>query len=100
MRSRYTAFATGAAGYLVATTAVGSRHYRADRDAWRAELAAYCAEVRFVGLTVHEAAEDGDRGRVRFTARYVHDGQEGVIEEDSLFVRTDGRWAYLHAVDG
>ena len=95
MRSRYSAYATGAVSHLLATTAPEGPHFRADTRAWRAELEAYCAAVRFVGLTVHEASEDGDTGRVRFTARYVHGGAEQVIAEHSRFVRRDGRWLYL-----
>ena len=95
MRSRYTAYATGAVSHLMATTAPESPHFRPDPRAWRAELEAYCAAVRFTGLTVHESSADGDTGRVRFTARYVHDGREGTIEEDSRFVRRGGRWLYV-----
>jgi SEC-C motif-containing protein len=97
MRSRYTAYATGAVSHLMATTAPESPHLQADARAWRADLAAYCAAVRFTGLTVHATSADGDTGRVRFTARFVHDGQERVIEEDSRFVRRGGRWLYLDA---
>lgn len=95
MRSRYVAYATGDVGHLVRTTHPSSPHFREDAGAWSAELRAYCAAVRFLGLTVHEASEDGDTGRVRFTAVYEHDGRDGVIEEDSRFVREGGRWRYV-----
>ena len=97
MRSRYTAYATGAVSHLIATTAPDGPHHVADTRAWRAELEAYCAAVRFVGLTVHEASADGDTGRVGFTARFVHDGEERSLSEHSRFVRRDGRWLYLDA---
>jgi len=37
-------------------------------------------------------------GTVRFRATSAADGQVGVMEEDSRFVREDGRWAYVGPV--
>ncbi|MGP3918969.1 YchJ family metal-binding protein [Nonomuraea sp. 10N515B] len=37
-------------------------------------------------------------GTVRFRAHYVDRGRPGEMEEDSRFVRLDGRWVYAGAV--
>jgi SEC-C motif-containing protein len=51
--------------------------------------------VDFVRLDVHGAEAEGDRGRVQFTAHFVHAGEGGALEEHSRFRRLDGRWLYL-----
>ena len=95
MRSRYTAYATGAVRHLLRTTDPGGPHFREDARAWGEELRNYCALVDFVGLEVHEHHVDGDAGTVRFTAHFVHAGAGGAIEEHSRFRRVDGDWLYL-----
>jgi SEC-C motif-containing protein len=95
MRSRYTAYATGNVAHVMRTTHPESPHREADARAWAADLRRYCDNVEFLGLTVHSAEEDGDQGRVRFTARWRAGGRDGAIEEHSRFVRIDGRWTYL-----
>lgn len=95
MRSRYTAYATGDVGHVMRTTHPASPHREPDTRAWAADLRRYCDAVTFVGLTVLGATEDGDRGTVRFTARWRSGTREGAIEEHSRFERVDGRWLYL-----
>ncbi|MBM4366438.1 MAG: hypothetical protein FJ102_09495 [Deltaproteobacteria bacterium] len=94
MRSRYTAYATGACGYIVDTTLRGSAHWRDDRATWLAELRAYTSTVRFEGLVVHSSSADGDAGRVSFTARLRQGDREVDQHEDSRFQRVAGRWYY------
>ncbi|MBV5298904.1 MAG: YchJ family protein [Rhodoferax sp.] len=84
MRSRYSAYAQGLIGYLLATwhpsTAPG-------------ELA--LSPVKWLGLEVRQVQAVGDAGVVEFVARY-RDGGHGVrLHEISRFVREDGRWLYI-----
>lgn len=95
MRSRYTAYATGAVAHLQRTTADDSPHRVQDARAWTDALRGYCDAVRFTGLEVRGASVDGDAGRVQFVAHLTHDGVPRVIAEDSRFVRVDGRWLYV-----
>jgi SEC-C motif-containing protein len=95
MRSRYTAYATGAVDHVMATTAPESPHRGADPSAWRAELRAWCAAVSFDGLEVREAHTDGDRGTVTFFARLRSGDRDVSFGERSRFVRRDGRWWYV-----
>ncbi|PWU52178.1 hypothetical protein DLE60_31685, partial [Micromonospora globispora] len=39
-------------------------------------------------------------GTVAFRAHYRESGRPGALEEQSRFVREDGRWVYLDAVAG
>lgn len=91
MRSRYTAFALGEAGYLLATWHPSTRPRTLEFDpdlAWRSlEI------VR----TVRGGPLDRD-GVVEFVARYSVDGERGAMRETSRFVRDD-RWRYVDPVD-
>jgi SEC-C motif-containing protein len=91
MRSRYTAFAVGDEGYLLATWHPSTRPTTLELDpaiAWRS-----LEVVR----TVRGGPLDRD-GLVEFVARYAVDGERGALRETSRFVRED-RWRYVDAVD-
>jgi SEC-C motif-containing protein len=88
MRSRYSAFAVGDAGYLLRTWHPSSRPQELTLD----------PALQWNRLAVLETEAGGlfDRtGTVRFRAIYVRDGQRGVLAETSSFVRQDGLWSYL-----
>jgi SEC-C motif-containing protein len=91
MRSRYSAFAVGDAGYLLETWHPTTRPptLRLDRD------------VRWTGLDVL-ATTGGSllaaEGTVEFRAHHVVHGVAGSQHENSRFRREDGRWHYLDGV--
>ena len=92
MRSRYSAFAVGDAGYLQRTW----------HPAGRPKTLALDPELTWTRLAVLETHAGGlldTTGTVRFRAVYVRDGKRGVLAETSSFVRPDGLWAYLGPVD-
>jgi len=92
MRSRYSAFAVGDAGYLLRTWHPSARPRTVSLD----------PELRWTRLAVLETRDGGlfdATGTVQFRAIYVHDGQRGVLAETSRFVRLDGQWTYLGPVD-
>lgn len=88
MRSRYSAFAVGDAGYLLRTWHPSARPRTLRLDPalkW----------TRLAVLETHDGGLFDATGTVRFRAMYVQEGQRGVLAETSRFVRQDGRWAYL-----
>src|SRR3954447_9017864 len=91
MRSRFSAFAVGDAGYLLATWHPTTRPAVLDLD----------GRVRWTGLDVL-ATSGGSllaaEGTVEFRASYVADGGSDAQHEISRFVREDGRWYYLDGV--
>jgi SEC-C motif-containing protein len=91
MRSRYSAFAVGDVGYLLATWHPRTRPRGLDLD----------PQVRWTGLDVL-ATTGGSllsaEGTVEFRAHYVRDGRAGSQHENSRFVRDDGAWRYLDGV--
>lgn len=88
MRSRYTAFVVGDAGYLSATWHPGTRPDHLDLD----------PAQRWTGLEIlaTEAGSAADtRGAVEFRAAWRHGRDTGVLHERSRFVCQSGRWWYL-----
>lgn len=95
MRSRYVAYATGDAAYILATTHPDSPHREADTAAWLRDVRAFSAGTAFTGLDVEFTATSGDTALVQFYAHLRRDGQDVSFRERSRFARVDGRWLYL-----
>ena len=88
MRSRYSAFAVGDAGYLLGTWHPATRPASLELD----------PTVRWTGLDVLAVADGGllaTEGTVEFRAWYRHEGRTGSQHEVSRFSRVDGAWRYL-----
>lgn len=92
MRSRYSAFVTGEADYLLAT-------WHPDTRPLSLELDGEMAWKRLDILAVRGGGPFDAEGVVLFEARYRLGGERGVQREESSFRRIDGRWYYLDAVD-
>lgn len=91
MRSRYSAFVLGNAGYVLTS--------------WHRTTAPSDIELdplqRWYRLDIHRAQAGGlldSEGTVEFSAFYKHPDGNGVLREASRFVREDGRWKYLDGV--
>ena len=91
MRSRYTAFVRERADYLLATWHASRRPARLDFD----------AGVRWLGLEVKDSVAVGaDQAEVAFVARQRDaGGRAHRLSERSRFVREEGRWYYLDALE-
>lgn len=87
MRSRYSAWVLGDAGYLLRTWHARTRPAELDID----------PRVRWLGLRVVQQRSTGDdRAQVSFIARCRVGGASAVrMRENSRFVHEDGRWWYL-----
>jgi SEC-C motif domain protein len=86
MRSRYSAYALRLAPYLLQTWHPSTRPAALDLD----------AGVRWLGLDVRRAAQDGERAVVEFVARSKAGGGPAQrLHETSRFVREGGRWYYV-----
>ncbi len=92
MRSRYSAFAVGDAGYLLRTWHPAGRPRTLTLD----------PTLQWTRLAVLETDGGGlfdAAGTVRFRAVYVQEGRRGVLAETSRFVRQDRLWTYFGPVD-
>jgi len=88
MRSRYTAFALGDAGYLRRSWHPSTRPASLDID----------PEVRWLRLDILAKVGGGpfdQDGIVEFEAVHRDPSGRGVLHERSRFVREDGRWYYV-----
>jgi SEC-C motif-containing protein len=97
MRSRYAAFVTGNTNHLWRTSHPENEMVNGiDPEEFRRETLAYCQQVEFTGLTVHEALPPDEQGvaQVAFTAAYRMGDKEGKLKERSDFVQLDDRWVY------
>lgn len=91
MRSRYSAFALGDVEYLLRSWHSTTRPTRLDLD----------PAQRWLRLEVLGATEGGPfhvGGTVAFRAHWSERGRDGVVEENSRFVREGGAWVYLDAL--
>jgi SEC-C motif domain protein len=91
MRSRYSAFATGDAAYLLATWHPRTRPRTLDLEGDR----------RWTGLDVLAVSEGSlldQEGTVEFRAHYREAGGAGAQHENSRFLRNGGQWRYLDGV--
>lgn len=90
MRSRYSAYVTGAGEYLVATT-VPAKQVPADAELIRS----HASQTQWLKLEVLDASEQVDRATVVFKAYYREaEGPIRVHHEKSTFVNENGRWYY------
>ncbi|CTP92568.1 YchJ family metal-binding protein [Xanthomonas graminis] len=91
MRSRYSAYVRRDADYLRASWHPSTRPAQLELD----------TRTTWLGLTVQRVIASGaDRAEVAFLARYRIGGGSAVrMIEHSRFVREDGRWYYLDALD-
>jgi SEC-C motif-containing protein len=92
MASRYTAYATQAVDYILATHDPDTRG-EADRDA----TLEWSQRAKFHGLSILSTERDGpgdDTGEVEFKAFFTADGMEHIHHEHSKFTRKDGQWFF------
>ncbi len=88
MRSRYTAYARGDVDHLLRTWHSSTRPGTLVLD----------PGLRWTGLQVLASSGGGllePEATVAFRAAFTVGGRREALEEDSRFVREDGRWAYL-----
>ena len=91
MRSRYSAFALGDAGYLLRTWHPSRRPRALSLD----------PALQWTRLAVLDTRDGGlfdTTGTVQLGAVYVRQGKRGVLAETSRFVRQGRHWSYLGPV--
>jgi SEC-C motif domain protein len=92
MRSRYSAFAVGDAGYLLRTW-----HSTTRPEALEFEPAQQWTGLEILGTTGGSAFHT--EGTVEFRAHYTLRGHADSQHENSRFVREAGQWVYVDALD-
>ncbi len=92
MRSRYSAFVSRDANYLIKTW-----HPSCQAETFRQEIEAGFAHTEWRGLTLFDTAtgHDENEGFVSFVARFSEQGKPGAIIERSRFLKEGGQWYYI-----
>ena len=85
MRSRFTGFVLKLEDYLRASWHKSTRPTELDLN----------DSPDWVSLRILDSGETGDTGHVHFQAIYRMGSGWGYLQENSEFVREDGRWYYL-----
>ena len=93
MRSRYSAYVTGAVDHVVS-----SHHPKTRDDVDRDGAESWSKEAVWRGLEIvgtEAGGEDDDTGMVEFIARYEANGAVVSHHEKSRFEKQDGSWYYV-----
>ncbi|MDX1525272.1 MAG: YchJ family metal-binding protein [Pseudidiomarina maritima] len=88
MRSRYSAFARNLVEYIAATWHPSTRPEQlelSDNPVW-------------LQLQIIASGSQGNRGYVHFIAYFAAEDGIAEMEEESEFIREQGRWWYLNAI--
>ncbi|MBI4985200.1 MAG: zinc chelation protein SecC [Rhodocyclales bacterium] len=92
MRARYAAYVLLRADYLLATWHAQTRPPQLDLTT--------PPQPKWIGLEVKgHGATSADEAHVEFVARYRVGGRAHRLHELSRFVREQGRWYYVEAID-
>lgn len=91
MRSRYVAFFLKNIDYIIATTAPAQQDLLD-----KSTLQAWADEMTWTGLEVVSHNKVGKRhAQVHFRAYFDDDGQQGVHDERSAFVKINDHWYFI-----
>jgi len=95
MRSRYSAYATKNADYIIDTThPENPAHRSTDRDEWKESILFFCNRSEYKGLKVIEILEGLEESYVTFFAHIFQDGEDVSFQETSRFFKVGDRWLY------
>lgn len=94
MRSRYAAYALKDYDYIMATTHPDGPQFDADKDRWKATIAAFSEATEFEGLEIENATEELHVASVTFRALLKQGGHDTSFSEVSVFLQKDGEWFY------
>lgn len=90
MKSRYSAYATGNAAYIINTTHPENPEYTNDRTSWGKDIDRFSQYTEFLGLKIIEFVDGKEEAYVTFEASL----SSGILTEKSRFLKHEGRWLY------
>src|SRR5688500_6828206 len=91
MRARYSAFATGAIDFIVAST-----HSRTRKEIDRSFIRDWSENSDWRGLQIFETkVVNNNKAFVSFEAQFTQNGQDQFHREKSVFEREDGQWRFV-----
>ena len=91
MKSRYSAYATGNADYIIKTTHPENPDFTTERTSWKKDIDIFSKHTEFLGLKIIEFIDGEEEAYVTFEASL----SSGLLTEKSRFLKSDERWLYV-----
>ena len=91
MKSRYSAYATGNADYIIKTTHPENPDFTTEHASWKKDIDIFSKHTEFWGLKIIEFIDGEEEAYVTFEASL----SSGLLTEKSRFLKSDGRWLYV-----
>jgi len=91
MKSRYTAYATDNADYIIKTTHPDNSDYTEDKTRWRASILEFSKHTDFLNLKIIDFVEEETEAYVSFVATL----SSGELKEKSRFLKVGEKWLYV-----
>lgn len=90
MRSRYSAYATHHAEYILQTYALNKRSEHSVED-----ISKWSKQCQWRGLIIHNHLKEKTTGQVEFSAFYIDEKTLWEMREKSNFIIEDDKWFYV-----
>ncbi|MBD3790966.1 MAG: SEC-C domain-containing protein [Campylobacterales bacterium] len=91
MKSRYSAYATGNAEYIINTTHPENPDYSEERRSWKNDIDLFSKHTEFLGLKIIEFIDGKEEAYVTFEASL----SSGMLTEKSRFLKRGNVWLYV-----
>ena len=95
MKSRYSAYVTSNAKYIIETTHKDNPDFTDNIKEWENDILIFCNNTKFIGLEILEFIDDKNESFVKFKANMIQQGNDVSFVEKSRFLRVDEKWFYV-----
>ena len=95
MKSRYSAYATSNAKYIIETTHKDNPDFTDNIKEWENDILIFCNNTKFIGLEILEFIDDENESYVMLKANMIQQGNDVSFVEKSRFLRVDEKWFYV-----
>ena len=95
MKSRYSAYVTSNAKYIIETTHKDTPDFTDNIKEWENDILIFCNNTKFIGLEILEFIDDENESFVKFKANMIQQGNDVSFVEKSRFLRVDEKWFYV-----
>lgn len=95
MKSRYSAYSTSNAKYIIETTHKDNPDFTDNIKEWENDILIFCNNTKFIGLEILEFIDDENESFVKFKANIIQKENDVSFIEKSRFLKVDGKWLYV-----
>lgn len=95
MRSRFCAFASKKADYIINTTHSENSDFTSNIQAWTNDIINFCEATDFDNLEILETIDGELESFVSFRVTLKQDSLDASFTEKSRFLKVEGKWFYV-----